>query len=194
MNDSFYPFRLGDLPCAALSDGSMDYPLQSFFANAPLAQVEAALRERGLPVDHIRTPYTYLYVDTGAHRVLVDMGLGNLSPHTGKLADNMRAAGIDPLSIDTVLITHAHGDHIGGAVDGAGKLVYANAHYYLGRESRISGPPRLRWPRHPSLTSGSHGRGWRSFRIGSSPSIARRRFSPASAFFRHRDTRRATWW
>jgi glyoxylase-like metal-dependent hydrolase (beta-lactamase superfamily II) len=131
MNDAFYRFKLGDLECVSLSDGSMDYPLKNFFRNVPLAQVEAALRERGQPVDYIRTPYTFLYVDTGAHHALVDMGLGNLSPHTGRLVGNMRAVGIDPLAIDTVLITHAHGDHIGGALDGEGNPVYANARYYL---------------------------------------------------------------
>jgi len=131
VNNGSYRFKLGDFECVSLSDGSLDYPLRNFFANVPTAEVEAALRQRNLPTDYITTPYTYLYVDTGAHRVLVDMGAGHLGPRTGKLLQNMQAAGIAPAQIDTVVITHAHPDHIGGTLDDDGKLTYPNAHYYI---------------------------------------------------------------
>ena len=131
MSNGSFRFKLGDFECVSLSDGSLDYPLHNFFANAPTAEIEAALRQRNLPTDYITTPYTYLYVDTGAHRVLVDMGAGHLGPRTGKLLQNMQAAGIAPAYIDTVVITHAHPDHIGGTLDDDGKPVYSNAHYYI---------------------------------------------------------------
>jgi glyoxylase-like metal-dependent hydrolase (beta-lactamase superfamily II) len=124
---------LGEFECVSLSDGSLDYPLKNFFANVPLERVEEALRRRDLPTDYITTPYTYLYVDTGAHRVLVDMGAGHLGPRTGKLVENMQTAHIRPADIDTVVITHAHPDHIGGTLDDAGNPVYANARYYIGK-------------------------------------------------------------
>ena len=134
MSTGSYHFQLGDYRCVSLSDGSLDYPLENFFANVPMEQVKEALRQRNLPTDYITTPYTYLYADTGKHRVLVDMGAGNLGPRTGQLLANMQAAGIDPGTVDAVLITHAHPDHIGGTLDDAGRPVYANAHYYLWQE------------------------------------------------------------
>jgi len=131
MNNGAYHFQLGDFECTCLSDGSLDYPLQNFFANVPTEKVEAALRQQNLPTDYITTPYTYLQINTKAHHVLVDMGAGQLGPRTGKLLQNMQAAGIDPGGIDTVVITHAHPDHIGGTLNEAGVPNYPNAHFYI---------------------------------------------------------------
>jgi len=134
MNNTSTTFALGELRCLAVADGTKNYPLKNFFANVPLAQVEEALRQRGQPVDVITTPYTYLIVDAGTHRTLVDMGAGELGPRTGRLVDNMRAAGIDPASIDNVIITHAHPDHIGGALTDEGQPTYANAQVYIHKD------------------------------------------------------------
>jgi glyoxylase-like metal-dependent hydrolase (beta-lactamase superfamily II) len=134
MNHGCFRFKLGDFDCVSLSDGSVDYPIKNFFANVPVDEVKEALRRRGLPIDYVTTPYTYLYVDTGEHRALVDMGAGTLGPRTGQLPHSMQAAGIDPAEIDMVLITHAHPDHVGGTLDKQGKLVYANARYYIWKE------------------------------------------------------------
>lgn len=133
MSTGSYHFQLGDFECVSLSDGSLDYPLESFFSQVPIEQIKEALRQRNLPTDYITTPYTYLYVDTGQHRALVDMGAGELGPRTGRLLRSMQSAGIDPAGIDTVVITHAHPDHIGGSLDGAGKPVYRNADYFIGQ-------------------------------------------------------------
>ena len=134
MSTGSYCFKLGGFECVSLSDGSVDYPLQSFFSNVPKTQVEEILLQRGLPIDYVTTPYTYLYVDTGEHRVLVDMGAGGVIPNTGRLVQSMKTSGIDPADIDTVMITHAHPDHVGGTLDQDGKPVYTNAHYYIWKE------------------------------------------------------------
>ena len=148
MNPGSYRFDLGGFGCLSISDGAFNYPLESFFANVPREQVQEILRQHDLPTQQIITPYTLLLVDTGEHRVLVDTGAGNLGAHaaalfpsvdhsttvTGHLLDNLRAIGIEPSDIGTVVITHAHPDHVGGTLDEAGKLIFPNARYFLSRE------------------------------------------------------------
>jgi glyoxylase-like metal-dependent hydrolase (beta-lactamase superfamily II) len=131
---SYYRFQMGGFECVCLGDGGHAYTVESFFANVPIVQAEEALRQRNLPTDHIWTPYTYLFVNTGKHRVLVDMGAGSLLETTGRLLPNMEAAGIEPAAIDSVVITHAHPDHIGGMLDSSQNLVYANARYFIWEE------------------------------------------------------------
>lgn len=131
MRSDFYPFRLGSFECIALCDGGLEYTPESIVTNAPRAEVETYLQSRGLPIEMISTPYTYPYVDTGSHKILVDMGAGNLFPTTGRLLQSMAQAGIAPDSIDSIFISHAHPDHVGGALNEQGDLIFSNATYYI---------------------------------------------------------------
>ena len=148
MNSESFRFDLGEFVCLSISDGAFNYPLESFFAGVPGDLVRETLRRHDLPTEQITTPYTLLFVDTGEHRVLVDTGAGNLGAYaaalfpsvdhsttvTGRLLDNLRASGIEASDIDTVVITHAHPDHVGGTLDEAGKLIFPNARYFVPRE------------------------------------------------------------
>ena len=148
MDTGSFRFEVGEFQCTSVSDGALNYPPESFFSDAPLERVEEALRERNLPTAQIMTPYTCLFVDTSEHRVLVDTGAGNLGEHaadvfpgldhstsvTGLLLENLRAAGIEPSDIDTVVITHAHPDHVGGTLDETGGLVFGDARYFISQD------------------------------------------------------------
>lgn len=147
MDTGYYRFSVGQFECVAVGDGSLNYSVESYFANVPLEQAQAALGALGLPVTQIASPYTCLFVNTGRHRVLFDTGAGNIgagaasvfpnldhsTSATGMLAANLRAAGVAPGDVDVVIITHAHPDHIGGTLDERGGLVFANARYFISR-------------------------------------------------------------
>src|SRR5512142_2495828 len=108
MNADFYRFSVGHFDCISILDGYVDYSIEHMYANAPKEQVEAALQDHALPVDKVTTPYTYLIVDHDGRRTLVDIGGGGIIPGTGKMIASMRAAGVEPETIDSILITAAH--------------------------------------------------------------------------------------
>lgn len=131
MRNDIYRFKVGRFECIAFCDGGADYSLESMVTNAPRSDVEDYLEAHDLPTDRITTPYTYLYVNTGNRKILVDMGAGNLLPTTGQLLQNMNSAGISPTDIDSIFISHAHPDHVGGALHEDGELVFKNATYFI---------------------------------------------------------------
>jgi glyoxylase-like metal-dependent hydrolase (beta-lactamase superfamily II) len=139
MGNGNYRFELGSFECIIVSDGSFAYhnPAQVFFASAPEEELNQVLREHNLEPEHWTeyvSPYSGLVVDTGRNRVLVDTGAGTMAPTTGKLIPSLQAEGITPEQIDTVILTHGHPDHIGGAIDDTGKPAFANARYVMCKE------------------------------------------------------------
>jgi glyoxylase-like metal-dependent hydrolase (beta-lactamase superfamily II) len=120
---------LGPVTVTMLNDGFFARPLDAnFVRNAPLADVQAALRGAGLPADKVEIPFNPLVVDVGSQRVLLDAGNGEFgAPTSGKLLERLGQAGIAPASITAVVISHFHGDHINGLRNKAGDLAYPNA-------------------------------------------------------------------
>jgi glyoxylase-like metal-dependent hydrolase (beta-lactamase superfamily II) len=81
-------------------------------------------------------PFVFNAVNTGSKLVLIDSGLGpaTFEQTKGQLGQghaNLAAAGIDRNAVDTVLISHFHGDHIGGLLAADGKPAFPNAEVLL---------------------------------------------------------------
>jgi glyoxylase-like metal-dependent hydrolase (beta-lactamase superfamily II) len=141
MNTEVYRFKVGDFECMAVSDGTLAYapplfppPAALLFANAPKELLDRSLGERSIQPEQWTewiSPYTCLLVNAAEHLILVDTGAGGLAPSTGRLLQNLRAAGIAPDDIDTVILTHAHPDHNGGNIDSEGKLTFPKARYVM---------------------------------------------------------------
>ena len=125
----FRRMKVGNVEVIALNDGITRRPLgEEFVKNAPLAEVRALLASQNLPTDYIDVPYTPFLVVTGTRKILIDTGLGEFGgPTTGKLLDSLRAAGMQASDIDTVLISHFHGDHINGLRNKAGEWTFPKA-------------------------------------------------------------------
>ena len=105
---------------------------EAFIPNVKIDEVKAALAASFMDPDVFIGPYNPIVINTGSRLIVVDMGTGEANFNAtkgvaGQLLNNMAAAGIDPKAIDTVLISHYHGDHINGLLRADGSLAYPNA-------------------------------------------------------------------
>lgn len=126
----FHRFPLGAFEVTALLAGTRttDKPQETFGLNASPEDFAALAEANFLPADRTQNFFTPVLVNTGTELVLFDTGLS--AEGTGAA---LAAAGITPEQVDIVVLTHMHGDHIGGlmAADGATPF-YPNARYVTG--------------------------------------------------------------
>jgi glyoxylase-like metal-dependent hydrolase (beta-lactamase superfamily II) len=114
----FFRIMLGDFEITAISDGTVDLPVDKLLHQAPAATgKELARSYLSAPLE---TSVTGYLVNTGGKLVLIDAGAGNLfGPTLGKLLANLKASGYQPEQVDEIYLTHLHPDHVGGlAVNG----------------------------------------------------------------------------
>jgi glyoxylase-like metal-dependent hydrolase (beta-lactamase superfamily II) len=128
-------FQVGSLRCTVLSDGYVANPTSWLFPNADETTLAGALQSRGLDGAQVISPYTCLLIETGREVILADAGLGDGSHTSGAILARLEVQGIRPQDVSTVIFTHAHPDHIGGAVDGrdprALRPTFPNARYVM---------------------------------------------------------------
>jgi glyoxylase-like metal-dependent hydrolase (beta-lactamase superfamily II) len=126
----FYRLMLGSFEITALNDGTADFPMDKLLLNAKPGEVEAAFKNAFLRLP-AETSVNGFLINTSTKLILVDTGAGALyGPTLGHMLDNLRAAGYRPEEVDTIIITHLHGDHVGG-LSKDGKMVFPNATLYV---------------------------------------------------------------
>ena len=127
---SIYRQKIGAIELTVVNDGVRNSPLaEGFVRNAKLEEVNAALEAAFLPKDAISAQFNPLLLNTGGKLVLIDTGNGPQGggATVGRLIANLGWAGVKPADIDTVIISHFHGDHINGLRDDDGGLAFPNA-------------------------------------------------------------------
>ncbi len=131
--NGFYRFKIGDFQATVISDGYGPIPVWPIFAmNVSEAELAPVLKANFMP-PVIQATNNILVVDTGRERILVATGFGEtIGPPFGSfpgLEANLRRAGIMSESIDLVVISHGHLDHIGGLVTKSGALAFPKAQF-----------------------------------------------------------------
>lgn len=125
-------FDHGEFDITVLSDGFLTLSADVLLPDASLEERKTILASLGGDMSGAPVQANVPLIRHGNDLILIDNGAGvNFQDSTGRLADNLRAAGIAPESITKVVFTHAHPDHSGATVTPDGKVLYPNAQYYV---------------------------------------------------------------
>jgi glyoxylase-like metal-dependent hydrolase (beta-lactamase superfamily II) len=164
----WFRYAVGDFTVTALQDGIINLP-PGGFKGIPAEQIQT-LSERAFSYSAkgVPTSVNAYLVDTGAHRILVDAGNADCYGwKLGGLAANLKASGYTPDNIDIVVLTHLHGDHVCGLVEGGKKLfpkavVWADAKetaYWLDAQNKAT-------PAGARTAVALYGKDFRTFKPG----------------------------
>jgi len=94
-----------------------------------LVGVDEAFLKQYIPASGFMHSTNTFLIKTPKHHILVDTGFG------GAVFEKMKKLGVEPDKIDAVLLTHLHGDHIGG-LQKDGKALFSKAKVYLSSKER----------------------------------------------------------
>ena len=135
-DQNVFKFKVGDIEVIQMYDGVWEKAHDpGFVKNASLDDVKAALKAGGLTDAHVPITFTVTAIRTKGKLVLFDSGTGaQLAPTAGLITKNevMKAAGIDPAQVDTIVITHFHPDHITGLMaKDTNAPIFPNATIYV---------------------------------------------------------------
>ncbi len=121
-------FTLGDFEVTTLLAGTTprDNPQGIFGMNVSAEEFAAVSAQNFIPSDMAQFFFTPTVVKAGDNTILFDTGL-----NAGGITSALSEAGYEAADITHVVLTHMHGDHIGGLMN-AGAPTFANAVYVTG--------------------------------------------------------------
>ncbi len=125
-----YHRRIGDIVVSAVSDGYLNGSME-VLRGISVEEGTKLLADVFRPAR--RTSINTFAVFSAGRVAVIDTGSGTYMGDTvGSQQGNLRAAGIDPAAVDTVLLTHMHPDHSLGLSDRAtGDRLFPNAELAL---------------------------------------------------------------
>jgi glyoxylase-like metal-dependent hydrolase (beta-lactamase superfamily II) len=155
----WYRYKLGSFEITVVADGVARFKLpDDIVSNVKREDVNAALVALHMEPGVFVTPYNPIVVNTGPKLVVIDTGtgeaaLGTSKGATGQFLTNLAAAGIDAKAVDTVFISHYHGDHVNGLLKADNSLAFPNAeilvpaseHNFWMDDGEMSRAPRGAW-------------------------------------------------
>ena len=129
----WYRYKVGSIEVTVVTDGANKFKFaDDHVSNKKRDEINAALEAAYYEKDMMTTPYNPVAVNTGLKLVVIDTGTGEAAfarskGVTGQFQSNLKAAGIDRDAVDTVIISHYHGDHINGLLRPDKSLAFPNA-------------------------------------------------------------------
>jgi glyoxylase-like metal-dependent hydrolase (beta-lactamase superfamily II) len=132
-NAGFYRYKVGTHEVTVVTDGANRFRFpDGFVANKNRDEVNTAWAALYGEKDQMVIPYTPIAVNTGSKLVVIDTGTSEANFErskgaAGQFHSNLKASGINPDQVDTVIISHFHGDHINGLLDKDNKLAFPKA-------------------------------------------------------------------
>jgi len=129
----FYRYKVGTHEVTVATDGVNKFRFpDTFVVNKNRDEVNAGWAQLYGTKDEMVVPYSPIAVNTGSKLVVIDTGTGEANLErskgmSGQFHSNLKAAGIQADQVDTVIISHFHGDHINGLLDKDNKLAFPKA-------------------------------------------------------------------
>ncbi|MBP1842252.1 glyoxylase-like metal-dependent hydrolase (beta-lactamase superfamily II) [Rhizobium petrolearium] len=131
-----HQFKVGGFQVLVVKDGARPSgnPGETFGTDQSPETVGELLTQNFLPKDQFVNSFSPTLIDTGSDVILFDTGLGKAARAQGggRLVEGLAAAGYMPEDISIIVITHMHGDHIGGIMED-GKPAFPKARYVTGQ-------------------------------------------------------------
>jgi glyoxylase-like metal-dependent hydrolase (beta-lactamase superfamily II) len=127
-----YSFKQGAYDITVVSDGTLLLPLSVVGPEAKPEDLKALLGAM-VQGDKAQFEASPLLLKSGTDIILMDTGSGSgMGPTAGKIAESLKAAGIEPSTITKVIFTHAHPDHCWGTLGADGKPIFSSASFHMG--------------------------------------------------------------
>lgn len=148
-------YQIGRFEVTVISDGYIDFPYELFTGVAPADAKAATDAVFAAGNNGVRASFSTYLINDGERYILVDSGpAGTVSATSGYLPGTLAALGVAPTSIDAVILSHAHVDHIAGMVAG-GVNNYPNAEVYIDRRDVATFTDSSMLARAPAITHSS---------------------------------------